>query len=185
MYEKTLHVKELFSGRILSLELHDVRLDDGTESVREIVRHRGAIAVLVRHADGRILLVRQFRKPVEEEVLELVAGTLDPGEDPAVCARRELAEETGFSADRLESLGDLYLTPGYSTERIHLFYAEVSGEPGEKQEDHDENVELVPLAEADFLERIREGSLLDAKTLAAWLRWTLRQCEVAPSGDPS
>lgn len=170
MHEETLQTREIFSGRILRLEVLDVRLHDGRESIREIVRHPGAIAVLVRHIDGSLLFVRQFRKPVEEPVLELVAGTLEAGESPDECARRELREETGYEADSMEPLGDLYLTPGYSSERIHLYRAVVSGTPNPSTLDDDEVVETQRLSQEEFEAGIRSGQILDAKTLAAWTR---------------
>ena len=173
MYEETLHTEEIYSGRIIGLDKVAVRLEDGTESFREVVRHGGAIAVLVQHRKGPFLLVQQFRKPVEREVLEIVAGTLDPGEDPELCARRELREETGYTAEHIVSLGTLYPTPGYSSELIHVFFAEVDGKPGESEMDHDENVTVVSLSREQMEASIRDGSLVDGKTLAVWARFEL------------
>ena len=93
--EKTLASRTVFDGKLLCLEVIDVEVEPGVESVREVVRHPGAVVLLPQLPDGRFVLVRQFRKAIEEEILEAVAGTLDPGEDPLNCAGRELAEETG------------------------------------------------------------------------------------------
>lgn len=178
MHEETLDTETLYSGRIVGLDKVKVRLEDGTESFREVVRHNGAIAALVRHRQGPFIFVRQFRKPVEEEVLEIVAGTLDPEEDPEACARREIREETGYTVDRISSLGLLYPTPGYSSERIHVFYAEVDGVPGADNQDHDENVQVVEMDADQMAAGVRDGSILDGKTLAAWARFQMRAGEL-------
>ena len=173
MHEETLDIETLYSGRIVGLDKITVRLDDGTESFREVVRHGGAIAAIVRHLSGPFIFVRQFRKPVEEEVLEVVAGTLDPREEPEACARREIREETGYTVSKIFSMGLLYPTPGYSSERIHMFYAEVKGDPDEADQDHDEHVQVVEMNADEVAAGIRDGSLLDGKTLAAWARYQM------------
>jgi ADP-ribose pyrophosphatase len=178
MHEETVDTETIYSGRIVGLDKVTVRLEDGTESFREVVRHNGAIAAMVRHRKGPFIFVRQFRKPVDEEVLEIVAGTLDPEEEPEACARREIREETGYTVDHLFSLGLLYPTPGYSSERIHVFYAEVDGVPGATDQDHDENVKVVEMDVDQVSAGIRDGSILDGKTLAAWARYQMRAAEL-------
>lgn len=173
--EPTLDVRRAYQGRLLSLDVLRVQAgEDGRESVREIVRHPGAVGVLARAADGRFLLVRQYRKPVEEQVTEIVAGCLEPGEDPAACARRELREETGWAAGRWEELGRMWPTPGYADECLWLFYAEIEGECGETDPDEDERVEPVWFSGEDLERGMAEGRIRDGKTLAAWLLYKLR-----------
>lgn len=174
MKEKTLTKRTAFDGRVLHLEVHDIELEDGSRSIREIIRHPGAVGLVVRHTDGRYLFVRQFRKAVEDYRLEIVAGIREAGEPAMEAAERELREETGYSAPDLTPLGALNASPGYTSEHIELFYAEVTGEPDELMMDPDERVETVALTESDVLERIRSGRILDSKTLAAWLLYEKR-----------
>lgn len=171
MHEKTISSKTLYSGRILGLEVQDVELENGTKAVREIVRHRGAVAVLARRPDGQFVLVRQFRKPVERELLEVVAGNREKGEDPEVCARRELLEETGYEARKIVPIGWIFPSPGYVDERIELFYAETAHAAQDTSPDEDECVEVVLLDRKEIMERIRGKSINDSKSLAAWMQY--------------
>lgn len=115
--------KTIFQGRILSLAVEEHRLPDGRLAAFEVVRHPGGAAVLPVLADGRIVLIRQWRPAVGGAVLELPAGRLEAGEPPADCARRELQEEVGYRPGRLETLGDMLSSVGFCNERIHLFLA--------------------------------------------------------------
>ena len=173
MREKTLTQKCLYRGRLLGLEAQDVELEDGRRAFREIVRHGPAVAILARRPDGRFVLVRQFRKPVESELLEAVAGNREPDEDAAVCARRELEEETGYRALSLVPLGFIYPSPGYVDERIDLFFAEVGDAAGAPRPDDDERLEPVLLTRDEVRRAIRDGTIHDGKTLAVWLRYEL------------
>ena len=114
LHEKTLGVRTAFRGRALTLDVIEIQLPDGRTSVREVVRHRGAIAVLARAADGRFLFVRQYRKAIESAFVEVVAGSLEPGEAPDIAAHRELREESGYQAGRMLPLGTIVACPGYS-----------------------------------------------------------------------
>lgn len=167
MREKSLDIKRIYDGRIVSLELHEVELDNGVRTAREVVRHRGAVAILPRLPDGRFVLVRQFRKPVEDDLLEVVAGNCERGEDPAESARRELMEETGYAAKRLEPLGAIYPSPGYVDERIEIFFAEIEDQRGGVDFDHDEHIETVILTYPEIEALVLNGGILDSKTLAA------------------
>jgi ADP-ribose pyrophosphatase len=167
--EKTIDSHRVFEGRLLKVDSVDVELADGRKSVREIVQHPGAVAVLVRGDDKRYVFVHQYRKPAEKVMLEVVAGTLEENEDPAECARRETAEETGMTVTALEKLGVIYPSPGYSSEKLHLFLADaVEGAEGHEQ-DADENIERVSLSESEIDGMVQQGSIDDAKTLASWL----------------
>lgn len=174
MHEKTRTSKTLYSGRILGLEVQEVELPNGKTALREIVRHRGAVAVLARRADGRFLFVRQFRKPVEQVLLEVVAGNREPGEPAETCARRELEEETGYRVRALEHLGFIYPSPGYVDERIDIFFAETEQAVGATKPDEDEMLELAVLTADEVAARIRNQEIHDAKTLAAWMMFTVR-----------
>ncbi len=111
----------VYSGRVVSLDVDEVEEPGGVRATREVVRHRGSVAALAVHDDGRVVLVRQYRYPVDEAVWELPAGRLDPGETPAEGAARELEEEVGLRAGHVEALTTFYTTPGFCDEKMHLF----------------------------------------------------------------
>ena len=168
MTEATLGTRTVFKGRVLQVDVVDVALPDGRRSTREIVRHRGAVVVLAERADGRFVLVRQYRRAVEETLLEMVAGGLDPGEAPETAARRELEEECGYVAERLRPLGVIAVCPGYSEERQHLFHAHVGLTPVATRPDFDEHLETVVMTRGEVEAAIDRGELTDAKSLAIW-----------------
>lgn len=172
MQEHALSTKRVFEGRLLKIDVVSVELDDGTRASREIVRHPGAAVVLCRKPDGRFVLVRQYRLAARAALLEVVAGTLEPGEDPAVCARREVEEETGYRPLRMVPLGEAYPAPGYTEERHHFFYAEIPASPGEQAPDDDERVQVEEYTQAQIDDMIARGGIRDAKTLAVWLLFT-------------
>jgi ADP-ribose pyrophosphatase len=167
MHEKTIARKTVFEGRLVRVETLDVELENGQRAYRELVRHPGAVCVLVRAPDGRLALVRQFRVGAQKQMLEVVAGLLDAGENPDDAARREVREETGLLLGRLTRMGLLYPTPGYVEEKIVCYYGEAAGQ-GSRALDHDERLEVELIADAEFVARIRRGEIEDAKTLAAW-----------------
>lgn len=168
MKETTVATETLFEGRLLRIERVDVALPDGRQSTREIVRHRGAVGVVARLSDGRYVFVRQFRKALDEELFEIVAGTLDPGESPDACVAREVREETGYTVSACESLGVICPAPGYSDERLYLFLVDLDPERGEQDTDHDEEIEVVYRTAEEVEAMIGNGEIRDAKTLAAW-----------------
>jgi ADP-ribose pyrophosphatase len=154
MYEKTISRKTVFEGRILSVDVLEVELEDGRRSVREIVQHGVAVAMVPQRPDGRFIFIRQFRKAMERVCFEVVAGNCDPGEKPAVSAARELKEETGYEVESLEMLGSIFPSVGYCTERIDIYFAKVA-EQGATSFDEDENIETLLLSEAEVDEMIR------------------------------
>ena len=168
MYEKTLRMKTVFEGRILSLDVLDVELADGRTGTREIIRHGPAVAVIARRRDGRFVFIRQFRKAMERICFEVMAGNVDPGEASEAAAARELKEETGYQPDSIRFLSAIFPSVGYCTERIDIFFAEVA-EPGKTDFDQDENIETVLVTEQEMDNLIRSGKVDDAKTLAAWM----------------
>ncbi|HWB40544.1 MAG TPA: NUDIX hydrolase [Gemmatimonadales bacterium] len=163
----------LHSGRIVNLDLDTVRFPDDSLGQLEMLRHPGASAVVPfldppGGADPRVLLIRQFRHAAEGYIWEVPAGRLDPGERPEACAARELEEETGMRARRLERLTTIFTTPGFTDERIHLFLAE-GLEPGAEHREADEFMELHTLRWSEVLGMVERGEVSDGKTLVSLL----------------
>ncbi|GAI62454.1 unnamed protein product, partial [marine sediment metagenome] len=121
--EKTLSSQLIYDGRVVKLRVDTVRMPSGRETRREIVEHRDCVAIVAVDADDNVLLVKQFRKSVEKELLEIPAGGIDPGEDPVTTVRREMQEETGYLPGKVEKLGGFYSSPGFCTEYLHLYLA--------------------------------------------------------------
>jgi ADP-ribose pyrophosphatase len=172
--EEKIEGERVYSGRILDLEVDRVRLPSGGKAFREVVRHRGAVVVLPILDDGRVVLVRQFRYPMGEVLLELPAGKLDPGEGPDRCAARELEEETGWRAEDIVDLGWFYTTPGFTDEVLHAFAATGLEPSGDHQPDPDEAIEIVTMTVGEALAACREGTVRDSKTIATILLAQLR-----------
>lgn len=167
-YEITLNSKNIFSGRLIKLRLDEVMLPNGRKSTREIVEHPGAIAVVAVNNDNDIMMVRQYRKPIEKELLEIPAGKLEKGESKEICVKRELMEETGYYPNDIKYVTSFYTSPGFSNEIIHLFLAR-NLEKKTREADFDEylQAERVPLIEA--INKIRSGEILDGKTITGLL----------------
>lgn len=165
--EETLQKNYVYRGKIINVRCDDAQLSDGRPCKRELVEHSGGACVLCV-IDGKVVLVRQFRYAYGEELLEIPAGKLNAGEDPLVAAKRELEEETGLVAKRLEHLYTLYPTPGYTNEKIYIYRA-FDVERGEQHLDEGEllNVVFLPLDEA--IAMVRRGEIRDAKTIVALL----------------
>jgi ADP-ribose pyrophosphatase len=160
--------EKVFQGRAFAVRADTLILPDGRETRFDIVDHIGSVIIVPFDAKGRLLFVRQYRHAAGIDLLELPAGTLDEGEDPQACARREVREETGMAADRLELLGGFYLAPGYSTEYMHVYLAtDLHYNPLQADVDEFLSVEKIPLAKA--LEMCTSGKILDSKSLAAIL----------------
>lgn len=168
MQEKVIHSERVFTGRVVNLRVDTVRLPNGRTSQREIVEHRGAVAVVPLLDDETVLMIRQFRLAVNEVLLEVPAGTLEPDEPPEICAARELEEETGYRANTLRKLFSQYLAPGYSQEILHVFLAQHLKKTAQRMEE-DENVEVVSMPLHRAVEMVLSGEIRDAKTIAALL----------------
>ena len=162
----------VYEGKVVSLRIDTVELPNGTQSQREIVEHAPAIVVVPVDAAGRIHLVRQFRKPVEDRLLELPAGSVDPGEEPETAARRELAEEIGMAAAVWTGLGGFFSAPGFCSEYLHLFLAEGLTEHRLKGDD-DEDIEVVPVPAEEARRLIETNEIRDAKSVAGILRYLI------------
>jgi ADP-ribose pyrophosphatase len=166
--EKTIEVNKIYDGKIIQLEVQTVKLCNEKIAKREIIRHKGGVGIIAITENKEIIMVRQFRKPYDEELLEIPAGKIDLGEAPEVCAVRELKEETGFTADKVSYLNVMYPSPGYTDEKIYIYKAEGLHE-GELSLDEDEflNVEKYTLNHA--LEMVKTGKIKDAKSIIAIL----------------
>jgi ADP-ribose pyrophosphatase len=158
-----------FKGRIINLRVDDVVLPNGHRSTREVVEHHGGVCVAALTDSGEVLMVRQYRHPYKEVVLEIPAGKLEPGEDPLECGKRELREETGASAEEYEFLGQLYPSPGYCGEIIYMFAAKGLSF-GDTDPDEDEFLEAERVPLKDAVKMIMNGEIKDAKTQAAVLK---------------
>ncbi|MER3402173.1 MAG: ADP-ribose pyrophosphatase [Armatimonadota bacterium] len=170
--EELIESQTLYRGRIVTLRIDTVRLPNGHIARREIVEHHGAVAIVPLIDSETVLLIRQYRQAVGEVLLEIPAGTLEPGESPDACAHRELEEETGYQAQQMRRLFRQYLAPGYSQEVLHVYLAE-SLQPTRQRLDEDELNELVPTPLNQVAERILQGTIKDSKTIAGLLM-TLR-----------
>jgi len=166
--ERTVNTKRIFQGRIVGLRVDDVVLPNGRRTQREIVEARGAVGIVALDAEENLLLVRQFRKPMGREIWEIPAGTLEAGESPLDCARRELAEETGCRAATLQPMTSFYTSPGFCDEEMHLFLARnLTAVPQSLEED--EVLEVGKVSVTRALEMVRTGEIVDAKTLVGLL----------------
>lgn len=165
--------RRVYAGKVLNVDVDRVRFPDGSTGELEMVRHSGASAVLPFLSDPagddpQVLLIKQYRYAAEKYLYEVPAGRLDEGEDPADCARRELREETGCSAEKVERMTTMYTTPGFTDERIHLFLATgITRGDHAREKDEFLEVETMPLARA--LELVRDGEIVDGKTVISLL----------------
>jgi ADP-ribose pyrophosphatase len=171
LIETTVARDTVYRGKFLDVRRDTVRLPDGHETAREYIVHPGAVAVIPLLDDGRLLLERQFRYPMGRVMLEFPAGKIDAGEDPLVCAVRELAEETGYRAAEWARAGILHNAIAYSTEGIEIWFAR-GLQAGQAQLDHGEFLELTTATEAELDALAQRGELTDAKTLIGllWLK---------------
>lgn len=162
--------RTIYDGNILKLFRDEVEFPDQHKSAREVVEHSGGVSVLAEDEDGKILLIRQYRYPVDEIIYEIPAGKLEPDEDVEECARRELREETGYEAEKISKLFEFYPTPGYSTETIYIYQAEGLKFVGRELEEG-EYIEVVPKSREELKELFEAGKIKDSKTLIAVMHY--------------
>ncbi|MGE4243850.1 NUDIX domain-containing protein [Ramlibacter sp.] len=171
LVEVTIAREDLFQGKFLRAVRETVRLPDGGTSIREFILHPGAVMVVPMLDDGRVVLERQYRHPVREVLIEFPAGKLDPGEDRFACIRRELLEETGYTAREWARATEMRLAVGYSDEFIEVWFARGLSR-GAQQLDEGEFIEVIAATPQELLQWCAEGKVKDSKTLVAamWLQ---------------
>ena len=170
LYEKTIASQPIYDGRIIKVKVDEVLLPNGNTAKREIVNHQGAVAVLPLTDDGKMVVVRQFRKPLECTIVEIPAGKLEIGEEPLTCAKRELEEETGYVAKNYSLLSSFYTSPGFADELLYVYVA-TELTKGESRPDEDEFVDVLELTLEEAHELHRSGEIRDAKTVVALFAW--------------
>jgi ADP-ribose pyrophosphatase len=162
---ETLERRTIFEGKVLRLYLDKVRLPNGLEAEREVVLHRGAVAMVALDGDGEVYLVRQYRHAPAADLVEIPAGKLSEGEDPDQCARRELMEEIGYDAGDWIRLASFYTSPGFSDEMLYLYLAREL-RPAQAEADEDEFLEIMRMPLAEAISMVSKGEIADAKTVA-------------------
>lgn len=169
--EKTIHSERLYEGKVINLKVDDVTLPNGKQSKRELIEHPGAVAVIALTSEKKIIMVEQYRKALERSLVEIPAGKLEPGEAPEYTAMRELEEETGYSADKLEKVISFSTSPGFADEVVHVFFASglYHAENGAVTDD-DEFVELLEVTVKEAQSLIDNERIYDAKTAYA-VQW--------------
>ncbi len=166
--EKTLSSQLVYDGRAVKLRVDTVQMPNGRETRREIVEHANCVAIIAIDANDNVLLVKQFRKSVEKELLEIPAGGIESGEDPETAVRRELREEAGYLPRKVERLGGFYSTPGYCTEYLYLYLAtDLVPNPLHAEDTESIRLSRVPISQISSL--IASGSICDAKSIAGLL----------------
>ena len=169
LYEKKLTSKQIFDGKVVKLYVDTVELPDGSEAIREIVRHPGAVCVIPVTKDMDVVTVKQYRYAFEQIMLEIPAGKLEPGENPLEAVKRELEEESGVVAKKIEYLGEIFTTVAIFDEKIHLYLAtELEFKNAHPDEDEFLEVETIPLSE--LYNMVMDGDIKDAKTQIAILK---------------
>lgn len=168
--EITVKSEKIFEGKIINLRVDTVELENQKYTKREIVEHKGAAAILAVNGKNEILLVRQYRKAVEDFIYEIPAGTLNIAEEPVECALRELKEETGYKAEKINKVFEFFTSPGFSNEKIYLFKAENLTFTSTKF-DEDESLETIPVGRDEAKKMMETGRIADGKTLIGILYW--------------
>jgi ADP-ribose pyrophosphatase len=163
----------VFQGKVFNVRLDQIRQPDGRIGRMDILEHAQAVTILPIDAEAKIWFIRQYRHSVGEEILELPAGVMEPDELPAEAAQRELREEIGMAAGKLDALGEFYLAPGYSSEYMYVFLA-TELYPAALKPDDDEAIEIVKVSAKEALSLAASGKVKDAKSLAALLLWSLQ-----------
>jgi len=163
-----------FDGKLFKVYRETVKLHDGRVRPREIVVHPGAVALVVVDDSGKLILVRQYRRAVDRPLLEIPAGTREKDEDPEACARREIQEETGYKAGKVELLGGFYSAPGFCTEYLYC-YLMTDLSDSRLQGDEDESMETVRMTVDEAMHAIDTGEICDAKSICGIMLWLNRK----------
>ena len=155
----------LFKGKVFDVKVDEIEYDSGNKGIREIAVHPGGAVVVAVKDDGKIIMVNQFRYPLQKKIFELPAGKLDYNEDPYKCAVRELEEETGYKAKKVEKLGQIYTTPGFCTEILHIYLAKELIQGDHNREEGEQGMEIFELSKQEIEEKIIKGEITDSKTI--------------------
>lgn len=167
--EKTLTSECVYDGKIMTVLKDSVEIADGKNSFREVVKHSGGVVILALKDDNTVLIVKQFRYPLKQTILELPAGKLEKGEEPDLAAKRELEEETGYRAKDWKSLGYIYTSPGYSDEKLYLYLARNLEYAG-AHPDEGEIIKAYEYPLSEVIRMVKNGEISDAKTICAVMR---------------
>lgn len=162
---KVTGTKIIFEGKVFDITCDDIEYDSGNKGIREVVLHNGGSVVVAQKNDGKIILVKQFRYPFKKYLFELPAGKLEKNEDPLKCAERELIEETGYRAGKIQKLGAICTTPGFCTEILHLYYASELTAGEHAREEGEYGMETFEFTLAEIQKMISDGEIIDAKTI--------------------
>ena len=156
----------IFRGKVFNLQVDEIQYDSGNSSVREVAVHPGGAVIVPFTANGKIILVKQFRYPFQKELLELPAGKLEINEDPLNCAVRELEEETGYKSNNVQKLGIMYTAPGYSSEVLHIYSAENLEQGTINREEGEDGMQVFEFSPKEIEDKIINGEIVDGKTIS-------------------
>ncbi|MFZ0453689.1 MAG: NUDIX hydrolase [Ignavibacteriaceae bacterium] len=155
----------LFNGKVFDVKVDEIEYDSGNKGIREVAVHPGGAVVVAVKNDGKIIMVNQFRYPLQKKIFELPAGKLDNNENPYNCAVRELEEETGYKAKKVEKLGQIYTTPGFCTEILHIYLAKELIHGDHNREEGEQGMEVFEFSKKEIEEKILHGEITDSKTI--------------------
>ena len=167
--EKTVDEKNIFIGKIIEVDLQTVEMPNGRKAKREIVKHPGGVGILAFKDENTILLVEQYRKPIETSILEIPAGKIEKGEEPRKCGIRELEEETGYKSNKFEFMGKIVSSPGFCNEYIYIYKAEDLYKGRNDIGDEDEFINVHEINTEKVKQMIKKGEIIDAKTICAFM----------------
>jgi ADP-ribose pyrophosphatase len=164
---KLTNSKILFKGKVFNLKIDEIEYDSGNKGIREVIVHPGGAVVVPVTDEGKLVMVTQFRYPFQTTLLEFPAGKLDINEDPLDCAVRELEEETGYEAAKVNELGKIYTAPGYCTETLHIYVAQGLKQGDHRREEGEYGMEIYEFDIAEIEDKIISGEIIDAKTICS------------------
>ncbi|NOX66693.1 MAG: NUDIX hydrolase [Chlorobi bacterium] len=166
--------KIVFKGRVFDLQVDEIEYNSGNKGIREVAVHNGGAVVVPVKNNGKIIMVKQFRYPFQDFLLELPAGKLEKDEDPKLCATRELTEETGYRSKQVTKLGKIYTTPGFCTEVLHIYLAEKLLPGNSNREEGEYGMEVFEFSLEELDEKIKSGEIVDSKTISGLHMYKLR-----------
>jgi ADP-ribose pyrophosphatase len=165
---KVLNSKIYYEGKVLKLKVDEIEYTSTkNRGIREVAIHPGGAVIVPITNEGNFVLVKQFRYPLQKELIEFPAGKLDENEDPIICAKRELEEETGYSSDDISYLGKIYTAPGYCTELLHIYLATNLKSGNHNREEGEREMQILEMSQNDLLKLIQEEAIVDSKTISA------------------